>query len=100
MKFRSDGIRDLRSRGLRALSGEARDGILDFRKTPRSGWDLRPLHSSLLVALTMKVADRINELFLLCGGPGGYVEMRSAVKLLWPTLTNAVSLVDLAGVFA
>ncbi|RYG62702.1 hypothetical protein EON64_17370 [archaeon] len=48
----------------------------------------------------MKAADKINELFLLCGGPNGSVEMRSAVKLLWPTLSNAVSLVDLAGVFA
>lgn len=48
----------------------------------------------------MKTTDRINELFLLCGGPNGFVEMRSALKLLWPTLNNAVSLVDLAGVFA
>ena len=50
--------------------------------------------------IKMKINDRIDELFHAYSGPGGGVELRSVFKLLWAALTNAVSLVDLAGVFA
>jgi hypothetical protein len=48
----------------------------------------------------MKLSDRIEELFNAYSGPSGTVELRSVFKLLWAALSNSVSLVDLAGVFA
>ena len=48
----------------------------------------------------MKVLERIEEIFHAYCGPNGSVELKSVFKLLWPALNNAVSIVDLAGVFA
>ncbi len=48
----------------------------------------------------VRTADRIDELFQAYSNPSGGVDMRGAFRLLWKTLTNTVSAVDLAGVFA
>lgn len=48
----------------------------------------------------VRTADRIDELFFAYSTPSGGVDMRGVFRLLWKTLTNIVSAVDLAGVFA
>jgi hypothetical protein len=47
-----------------------------------------------------RTIDRIDEQFQAACGPNGVTDIKSAFKLLWPTLTNSVSAVDLAGVFS
>jgi hypothetical protein len=47
-----------------------------------------------------KTIDKIDEYYTLSCGPNNVVDLKGAFKLLWPTLNNAVSIVDLAGVFA
>lgn len=47
-----------------------------------------------------RVAERIDELYQQCCGPNGSVDLRTIFKVLWSSLNNQVSLVDLAGVFA
>lgn len=48
----------------------------------------------------MKLVDRIEEIYNQCCGPNGSVELRTVFKLLWPSLSNQVSVVDLAGIYA
>lgn len=48
----------------------------------------------------VRVADRIDEIFQAYSIPSGGVDMRGVFRLLWKTLSNTVSAVDLAGVFA
>lgn len=48
----------------------------------------------------MKIVDKIDEYFQQACGSNGCVDLKSAFKLLWATLNNAVSAVDLAGVFS
>ena len=47
----------------------------------------------------MLLEEKINELFLSCSGSNGTADFRSISKVLWMCLNNAVSIVDLAGVF-
>jgi hypothetical protein len=48
---------------------------------------------------TMLLEEKIHELFVSCSGSNGTADFRSISKVLWMCLTNAVSIVDLAGVF-
>jgi hypothetical protein len=48
----------------------------------------------------MRTVDRIDEYFQSICGPNNCIDIKGAFKLLWPTLSNQVSIVDLAGVFA
>jgi hypothetical protein len=47
-----------------------------------------------------KTIDKIDEYYTASCGSNNVVDLKGAFKLLWPTLNNAVSIVDLAGVFA
>jgi hypothetical protein len=47
----------------------------------------------------MLLEEKIHELFVSCSGSNGTADFRSISKVLWMCLTNAVSIVDLAGVF-
>jgi hypothetical protein len=47
----------------------------------------------------MLLEEKIHELFVSCSGSNGTADFRSISKVLWMCLTNAVSVVDLAGVF-
>ncbi len=47
-----------------------------------------------------KTLDKIDEYFQLACGSNGCVDLKAAFKLLWSTLNNSVSAVDLAGVFS
>jgi hypothetical protein len=48
----------------------------------------------------MKLLERIDELFHAYCGPNGTLDLRSTMKLFWPTLQNSCSMVDLAGLFS
>lgn len=47
----------------------------------------------------MLLEEKIHDLFLSCSGSNGTADFRSISKVLWTCLNNAVSIVDLAGVF-
>lgn len=47
----------------------------------------------------MTIQEKINELFNSCSGSSGSADFRAVSRVLWMSLNNAVSLVDLAGVF-
>lgn len=46
-----------------------------------------------------KVKEKIEELFSVTSGSFGSVDFRNVCKLLWTSLNNSVSLVDLSGMF-
>lgn len=48
----------------------------------------------------MRVGDKIDEIFQASSGSHGIIELKQIIKIFWSTLNNAVSLVDLAGVFS
>ena len=47
----------------------------------------------------MILEEKIHELFMSCSGSTGTADFRTISKVLWMCLNNAVSIVDLAGVF-
>ncbi|KAJ1427008.1 hypothetical protein B484DRAFT_397353 [Ochromonadaceae sp. CCMP2298] len=47
----------------------------------------------------MILEEKIHELFVGCSGSNGTADFKAICKVLWMSLTNAVSVVDLAGVF-
>lgn len=50
-------------------------------------------------AFAMILEEKIHELFVSCSGSNGTADFKSISKVLWMCLNNAVSIVDLAGVF-
>jgi hypothetical protein len=50
-------------------------------------------------SLIMLLEEKIRELFVSCSGSNGTADFRSISKVLWMCLNNAVSIVDLAGIF-
>lgn len=48
----------------------------------------------------VRVVDRVEDIFHSYAGPSGGVDMKAVFRLLWSTMGNSVSLVDVAGVFA
>jgi len=47
----------------------------------------------------MILEEKIHELFVSCSGSNGTADFKSVSKMLWMSLNNSVSVVDLAGVF-
>lgn len=50
--------------------------------------------------MNTRTAERIEDLYQACCGPNGGVELKAALKLMWNSLNNSVTIVDVAGVFA
>lgn len=52
-----------------------------------------------MTTTSVKVKEKIEELFTQCSGAIGAVDFKGICKLLWVCLNNSVSMVDLAGIF-
>lgn len=50
--------------------------------------------------MAMRLADRIDNLYLLLSGTSNHIDIKIVFKAFWPVLRNGISLVDLAGIFS